>query len=164
MQCPPTPGPCRNDWNPNGLVDAAPITSHRSIFRSWQNRAISLTSAMLTSISVFQEFGHFGFPRSLGFHHRIDKCAVEIGRRLGAVLGVAADHLRCVSRPEVLISGIDTLWRECEVEVNACYQAEASRIGRTTSSVVPGTSSTPKKPAFHAGDVVRPSRPRQALH
>jgi hypothetical protein len=53
MQCPPTPGPGKNGWNPNGLLAAARITSHRSMPSSWQNRAISLTSAMFTCRYVF---------------------------------------------------------------------------------------------------------------
>jgi hypothetical protein len=75
------------------------------------------------SIGVFQELGHFGLARSLGFHYIVDKSAVEICRHLGAVLGVAADHLWRVSWSELIVSWIDTLRRECQVEVNACNQA-----------------------------------------
>src|SRR5664280_2745685 len=35
-------------WKPNGFVAARPMTSQRSMSSSWQNRAISLTNAMLT--------------------------------------------------------------------------------------------------------------------
>ncbi len=38
---------------PYGLVDAAPIASQRSMSSSWQNDAISLTSAMFTCRKVF---------------------------------------------------------------------------------------------------------------
>src|SRR6266568_1727531 len=53
MQCPPTPGPGLKGMNPNGLVAAASITSHRFTPSSWQNTAISLTKAIFTWRKVF---------------------------------------------------------------------------------------------------------------
>ena len=53
MQCPPTPGPGQNGMKPYGLVDAAPIASHRSTSRSLDRKASSFTSAMFTLRNVF---------------------------------------------------------------------------------------------------------------
>ena len=44
---PPTPGPGRKDWKPNGLVSAQRMTSQRSTPMSWQKTAISFIRAML---------------------------------------------------------------------------------------------------------------------
>ena len=53
MQWPPTPGPGVNFMNPNGLVAAAPITSHTSRCMRSHRRASWFTKAMLMLRKTF---------------------------------------------------------------------------------------------------------------
>ena len=53
MQCPPRPGPGKNDMKPNGLVPAARITSHTSMPIGVSVVFSSFTSAMLTARKIF---------------------------------------------------------------------------------------------------------------
>ena len=53
MQCPPRPGPGTKGMKPNGLVDAAWMTSQTSSPIRSQSTFISLTRAMLTQRKMF---------------------------------------------------------------------------------------------------------------
>ena len=53
MQWPPRPGPGWNFMKPNGLVAAASMTSHTSIFMRSQSMASSFMRAMFTLRKMF---------------------------------------------------------------------------------------------------------------
>src|ERR1700679_1657202 len=74
------------------------------------------------AIGVLQQLGHFRFTGGFGLDHLIADLAVELNGDLGALSGITANHLRRVAQTVGTVSGVDTLGREGQVEIDARRQ------------------------------------------
>ena len=125
---------------PKGLVAAPSITSQTSMSMASHIRAISLTSPMFTLRKVFSSSLTVSATRTDETGTTVSiTCEYRARGHLGAGGRHAADHLGDVHGVEVRVARIDALGREGQEEILAHLQAaRPSRIGRMTSSVVPG--------------------------
>ena len=124
---------------PNGFVAAASITSHTSMPIRSQSCASSLTSAMFTDAEdVLQQLRQLGGLGRGDAVDRVDRAAVEGGRRVCPRLGDAADDLGDVLRRPVPTSRVDALGRERQVEVDSPLPGRSAPGRVATPRVVPG--------------------------
>ena len=120
-------------------MDAARATSQISMPSSLANIANSLASAMLTCRKVFSSSFVSSAARGRYWDHVGDELAVEFLHCGQRRVVDARDYLRSGRESPGCVAGIYALRAKAEREVPACGQAApCSRMGRSTSSVVPG--------------------------
>src|SRR5579859_3140790 len=122
MQWPPRPGPGLKLMNPNGLVAAASTTSQTSIPIRSQSCASSFTSAMLTERKMFSSSFVSSAASGDETGWTVSTTPPYSSGATGALVRDPADDLRHRLRRPVLVSRVDALGREGEVEVGAGLQ------------------------------------------
>ena len=126
MQWPPRPGPGLNDANPNGFVAAASTTSQTSMLHPVaQLRELVDERDVDGAVDVLEQLRQLGGLGCRDLVHRVDRGAVDVGRRLRRGRVDAADDLRRRLRRPVLAARVDALGRHREVEVLAGLQPRA---------------------------------------
>ena len=68
-------------------------------------------------VGILEQLGHLGLAGGPGPDHLVAQLAVELRGRVGAGLGLAADHLGCVANTEVGVPRVDPLGGERQREV-----------------------------------------------
>ena len=140
MQWPPRPGPGWKLMNPNGFVAAASTTSQTSIPIRSQSCASSLTSAMFTERKMFSSsfVSSAASGEDTGWTVSTTPPYSSAARRVDSSLmpptifgTVFVDHMPL---PGSTRSGEKARWKSSP----AFRPESSSRIGWTTSRVVPG--------------------------
>src|SRR5229473_8088464 len=70
-------------------------------------------------VGIFEQFGHLRLPRRLSAHNMITDFAIEACRGVSAGLRMSADDLWSIPKTVLAISGINSLWRECQGKVRS---------------------------------------------